>query len=111
MTYVIVYIENEAKCNQTYNEIGTIFNAPLLPTQLCAGVRGQQKGPCHGDSGGPLIVPSLDNFATIIGISSESFCSANANVELSDRYTKVWLFNSWIIDNMGQESERIEIHN
>ena len=108
LTYVVVYMENIAKCNNTY--IGLGYD-PILPTHLCAGVHHEYKGPCHGDSGGPLVVPSSDNYATIIGISSESFCTQGGNRILSDKYTKVWMFHSWIEENMGQVAEAISYYN
>jgi secreted trypsin-like serine protease len=39
-------------------------------TQICAGVRGDNKDTCQGDSGGPLVVKHTDGYWYLTGLTS-----------------------------------------
>ena len=90
-----VEVVEDDVCHAWLAAIGNLKSIPYYP--LCAGFTKRAKGPCAGDSGGPLIVRK-NGRAQLIGIVSWGFkCGAPFHAAM---YTNVSRYTNWIIDNM-----------
>ncbi|XP_066590993.1 trypsin-1-like [Prorops nasuta] len=85
LQHVDSYIMNQKKCESLYDE-EELF---IYETQLCAYDPKTPKGPCFGDSGGPLTLNG-----TIVGIVSWGFDCALTDYPTI--YTRVSSYLDWI---------------
>nr|XP_023017870.1 trypsin-3-like [Leptinotarsa decemlineata] len=83
-----VSVFDDAECLEDYDNktIGIFVDTDI---EFCAGYRNGQKGACHGDSGGPLIVDGVQ-----YGIVSRGHDCAQK--EYPTVYTRVSKFLDWI---------------
>jgi len=66
------------------------------PTQVCAGITGENKDTCQGDSGGPLVVKHPNGFWYLIGLTSWGYGCGDGGV-----YTRTSGFRTWVEGKMG----------
>ncbi|XP_049804032.1 mite allergen Der f 3-like [Schistocerca nitens] len=85
---VDVQVTSQEECEAVWNDYGR----PIYPTQICA-ARFDDKtyGPCHGDSGGPLLYEGK-----IVGIASWGY--ACGEPPYPSVYTRVSSYVDWIIE-------------
>lgn len=76
------------------------FGITVNPEHICAGfIDGtSQKGPCHGDSGGPLF--SSEQPPRLLGIVSNGIGCGRINKP--SIYTRVSAYSAWIDSQLGQ---------
>lgn len=88
-------IISETDCNDA-NRNRVNYNS-----QICAGVKGENKDTCQGDSGGPLVVQDETSKKWYLaGITSYGYGCSGAGV-----YTRTSAFNSWIKDKLTNASD------
>lgn len=57
------------------------------------------RNPCHGDSGGPLLV-TIGGVETIVGVGHDAFGGDDAECELGADYTRVDLFAAFVREHL-----------
>jgi len=92
-------IESNKECEERFHS-KTMFDLNCTRDgMLCAGPRGQGKGVCHGDSGGPLYT-NRHGVWTLTGVTS--FTSGCGWEDFDDGYTDVYSHLHWINSKINQ---------
>ena len=65
-------------------------------TQVCAGIRGNNKDTCQGDSGGPLVNKGSDGRWYLTGITSFGIGCGETGV-----YTRTSAYQDWIVQTLN----------
>jgi trypsin len=94
-----VPLVSRAQCRKTYGE-GAPPDFPLeeiiSDRMICAGSRTGGKGPCYGDSGGPLLLPAPGKTPLLAGVVSWGVTCGDAHYP--DVYTNVAALADYIQD-------------
>jgi len=77
----------------------TKFGANMLDskTQVCAGIKGDNKDTCQGDSGGPLVVKHANGNWYLVGLTSWGYGCGDGGV-----YTRQSAFLTWMEPYTGK---------
>jgi len=102
-------MDNEV-CNEIFSKVGISINISVYgehwvtESKVCTSFR-EKKGPCKGDSGGPLIVangkmPALHY--ELVGVASRSTCG-DINYAIPVVYSRVTAVLDWILEETGAD--------
>jgi hypothetical protein len=92
---VSVFVESNSECKQSYS-INESYQGPITPDMLCAADVGQDS--CYGDSGGPLILVTLNRKDLLVGVVSWGFHCADP--DFPGVYSRVSFDADWIDSNV-----------
>lgn len=93
-------IVDQTVCANTYED----FDIDIDPGMICAGYDQGGVGPCHGDSGGPLLVRNADNSGWVqSGIVS--FGAGCASSQSWSVFTRTSFYTTWIESITGSLSD------
>ena len=95
--------EQECKEKLAASPAGQLLN--VTQQMVCAGdIQGQERGGCHGDSGGPFVCLDESAGGRFVLQGAVSWGSANCNFEQQNKQYSVFVriseFRGWIDDNM-----------
>lgn len=97
MRQVQVPVYENRICKESYRQKGELFRLDQFSDEvICAGSLSGNKDSCHGDSGGPLMIPHFENGSFPfyqIGIVSYGYGCAQG---VPGVYTNIQFFVDWI---------------
>lgn len=110
--------EKESKRNRTFvlnfikipvaprNECMEVMNNVISENMLCAGILGDQRDACEGDSGGPMVALSRGTWFLVGLVSWGEGCGLLNNYGV---YTKVSRYLDWIHSHIREKNNSTKI--